>query len=154
VQTSGADPDVRHQREGAEPDVLERDHQWSRGRRESLAVATPDVAVNSETKPFEACLQGQSSALRRLYGDTADDEVYIIAEAISARARPSSGQDGGRDGENDFEGTIARFNLRQDTTSSPTGISRFGRREPALVVPVEGNQKQVVVWTKAIAEGR
>ena len=48
----------------------------------SLAVATPDVAVTSKTKPFAAAFKAKFGSPPAYTGYTAYDEVYFITEAI------------------------------------------------------------------------
>ncbi len=123
-EPAGADPDVRHQRAGAEPDLL-GGYQRCRPRafRRSRSRPRP-TAVTPKTKPFATAFKAKFGTTPAYTGYTAYDEVYIIADAIKRAGLDRSRQDGRRTGEDRLRrhhrpGPV----LRHATTSSPTASS-------------------------------
>src|ERR1700744_3819033 len=74
----------------------------------SLAVATPDVAVTSKTKPFASAFKARFGMPPAYTGYTAYDEVYIIAEAIKRAGSTAPDKMVSELEKTNFEGTIGR----------------------------------------------
>src|SRR6201991_4567637 len=72
----------------------------------SLAVATPDVAVTSKTKPFASAFKAKFGMPPAYTGYTAYDEVYIIAEAIKRAGSTDPDKMVAELEKTNFEGTI------------------------------------------------
>ena len=91
----------------------------------SLAVATPDVAVTSKTKPFAHAFKAKFGTPPAYTGYTAYDEVYIIADAIKRAGSTDPGQDGHRAREDRLtRARSATSSSTARTTSSPTASSQ------------------------------
>ena len=133
------------------PDLLERPQWRGRRRAASLAVATPDVAVTSKTKPSAQAFKARFGTPPAYTGYTAYDEVYIITRRSSAQAR--SRQDGRGDGEDQFEGTIGNIEFYGKDDEFTHGIKSGPGYVSGLVFQWQ-NGGAVVVWPAKIADGK
>jgi len=118
----------------------------------SLAVATPDVAVTPKTKPFAAAFKAKFGTPPAYTGYTAYDEVYIIADAIQRAGSTDPDKMVAELEKTDFEGTIGKIQFYGKNDEFTHGIKSGPGSVTGLVFQWQ-DQKQVVVWPKAIAEG-
>ena len=118
----------------------------------SLAVATPDVAVTPKTKPFAAAFKAKFGTPPAYTGYTAYDEVYIIADAIQRAGSTDADKMVAELEKTDFEGTIGKIQFYGKNDEFTHGIKSGPGSVTGLVFQWQ-DQKQVVVWPKAIAEG-
>ena len=119
----------------------------------SLAAATPDVAVTSKTKTFAAAFKAKFGTPPAYTGYTAYDEVYIIAEAIQRAGSTDPDKMVAEMEKTDFEGTIGKIQFYGKNEEFTHGI-KFGPGSVTGLVFQWQDQKQIVVWPKAIAEGK
>lgn len=119
----------------------------------SLAVATPDVAVTSKTKPFAAAFKKKFGTDPAYTGYTAYDEVYIIAEAITRAGGTDPDKMVTEMEKTNFEGTIGNIQFYGKDDEFTHGIKSGPGTVTGLVFQWQ-NGKQVVVWPKAIAQGK
>ncbi|WP_407180166.1 ABC transporter substrate-binding protein [Bradyrhizobium sp. STM 3562] len=119
----------------------------------SLAVATPDVAVTSKTKPFAAAFKAKFGTPPAYTGYTAYDDVYIIAEAIQRAGSTDPDKLVAEMEKTNFEGTIGRIAFYGKDDEFTHGIKSGPGYVTGLVFQWQ-NEKQVTVWPKAIAEGK
>jgi branched-chain amino acid transport system substrate-binding protein len=119
----------------------------------SLAVATPDVAVTSKTKPFAAAFKAKFGTDPAYTGYTAYDEVYIIAEAITRAGGTDPDKMVTEMEKTNFEGTIGQIQFYGKDDEFTHGIKSGPGTVTGLVFQWQ-NGKQVVVWPKAIAQGK
>ena len=75
----------------------------------SLAVATPDVAVTSKTKPFAQAFKAKFGTPPAYTGYTAYDEVYILAQAIQRVGSTDPDKMVTELEKTNFEGTIGQI---------------------------------------------
>src|ERR1700760_1113354 len=119
----------------------------------SLAVATPDVAVTSKTKPFASAFKARFGMPPAYTGYTAYDEVYIITDAIKRAGSTDPDKMVTEIEKTDFEGTIGRIQFYGRDDEFTHGIKSGPGTVTGLVFQWQ-NGKQVTVWPKAIAEGK
>src|ERR1700754_2170454 len=119
----------------------------------SLAVATPDVAVTSKTKPFAQAFKAKFGTPPAYTGYTAYDEVYIIAEAIQRAGSTDPDKMVAELEKTDFEGTIGKIQFYGKDDEFTHGIKSGPGTVTGLVFQWQGG-KQITVWPKAIAEGK
>jgi branched-chain amino acid transport system substrate-binding protein len=118
----------------------------------SLAVATPDVAVTSKTKPFAAAFKAKFGTPPAYTGYTAYDDVYIIAEAIKRAGSTDPDKMVAEMEKTNFEGTIGHIAFYGKDDEFTHGVKSGPGFISGLVFQWQ-NGKQVTVWPKAIAEG-
>src|ERR1700761_1840223 len=117
----------------------------------SLAVATPDVAVTSKTKPFAQAFKTKYGSPPAYTGHTAYDEVYIIAEAIQRAGSTDPDKIVTEMEKTKFEGTIGNIEFYGKDDPYTHGI----KSGPGYVTGLGfqwQNGKQVTVWPPKIAE--
>jgi branched-chain amino acid transport system substrate-binding protein len=119
----------------------------------SLAVATPDVAVTSKTKPFAQAFKAKFGTPPAYTGYTSYDDVYIIAEAIRGAGSTDSDKVVAEMEKTDFEGTIGRIQFFGKDDEFTHGIKSGPGFVTGLVFQWQ-NEKQVTVWPAKIAEGK
>jgi branched-chain amino acid transport system substrate-binding protein len=119
----------------------------------SLAVATPDVAVTSKTKPFAQAFKARFGAPPAYTGYTAYDEVYIIAEAIQRAGSTDPDKMVAEMEKTKFEGTIGNIEFYGKDDEFTHGIKSGPGYVTGLVFQWQ-NGKQVTVWPAKIAEGK
>jgi len=119
----------------------------------SLAVATPDVAVTSKTKPFAQAFKTKFGTPPAYTGYTAYDEVYIIAEAIQRAGSTDPDKMVGELEKTSFEGTIGHIEFYGKNDEFTHGLKAGPGYVTGLVFQWQ-NGKQVTVWPDKIAEGR
>jgi branched-chain amino acid transport system substrate-binding protein len=119
----------------------------------SLAVATPDVAVTSKTKPFAQAFKARFGAPPAYTGYTAYDEVYIIAEAIQRAGSTDPDKMVAQIEKTKFEGTIGNIEFYGKDDEFTHGIKSGPGYVTGLVFQWQ-NGKQVTVWPAKIAEGK
>ena len=119
----------------------------------SLAVATPDVAVTSKTKPFAAAVKAKFGTPPAYTGYTAYDEVYIITDAIKRAGSTDPDKMVAEMEKTDFEGTIGQIKFYGKDDEFTHGIKSGPGAVTGLVFQWQ-DQKQVVVWPEKIAEGK
>src|SRR6201998_765520 len=119
----------------------------------SLAVATPDVAVTSKTKPFAQAFKAKFGTPPAYTGYTAYDEVYIIPEALQRAGSTDPDKMVSELEKTNFEGTIGRIQFYGKDDEFTHGI-KCGPGAVSVLVCQGQNGKQVTVWPKAIAEGK
>jgi branched-chain amino acid transport system substrate-binding protein len=119
----------------------------------SLAVATPDVAVTSKTKPFAAAFKAKFGTPPAYTGYTAYDEVYIITDAIKRAGSTDPDKMVAEMEKTDFEGTIGQIKFYGKDDEFTHGIKSGPGAVTGLVFQWQ-DQKQVVVWPEKIAEGK
>jgi branched-chain amino acid transport system substrate-binding protein len=119
----------------------------------SLAVATPDVAVTSKTKPFAQAFKTKFGTPPAYTGYTAYDEVYIIAEAIQRAGSTDPDKMVGELEKTSFEGTIGHIEFHGKNDEFTHGLKAGPGYVTGLVFQWQ-NGKQVTVWPDKIAEGR
>src|SRR5215831_7081533 len=118
----------------------------------SLAVATPDVAVTSKTKPFATAFKAKFGTPPAYTGYTAYDDVYIIAEAIQRAGSTDPDKMVAEMEKTNFEGTIGHIAFYGKDDEFTHGVKSGPGFISGLVFQWQ-NGKQVTVWPKAIAEG-
>lgn len=119
----------------------------------SLAVATPDVAVTSKTKPFAQAFKVKYGAPPAYTGYTAYDEVYMITDAIQRAGSTDPDKIVVEMEKTNFEGTIGRIQFYGKDDQFTHAIKSGPGTVTGLVFQWQ-NGKQVVVWPKDIAEGK
>jgi branched-chain amino acid transport system substrate-binding protein len=119
----------------------------------SLAVATPDVAVTSKTKPFAQAFKARFGTPPAYTGYTAYDEVYIIAEAIQRAGSTDPDKMVAEMEKTKFEGTIGNIEFYGKDDEFTHGIKSGPGYVTGLVFQWQ-NGKQVTVWPAKIAEGK
>src|SRR6202161_829744 len=119
----------------------------------SLAVATPDVAVTSKTKPFAQAFKAKFGTPPAYTGYTAYDEIYIIAEAIQRAGSTDPDKMVTELEKTDFEGTIGRIQFYGKADEFTHGIKSGPGAVTGLAFQWQ-NGKQIVVWPQAMAEGK
>jgi branched-chain amino acid transport system substrate-binding protein len=119
----------------------------------SLAVATPDVAVTSKTKPFAAAFKAKFGSPPAYTGYTAYDEVYFITEAIKRAGSTDPDKMVTELEKTDYEGTIGRIQFYGKDDEFTHGIKSGPTTVSGLVFQWQ-DSKQVVVWPEKIAEGK
>jgi branched-chain amino acid transport system substrate-binding protein len=119
----------------------------------SLAVATPDVAVTSKTKPFAQAFKAKYGTPPAYTGYTAYDEVYIIAEAITRAGSTDPDKVVTEMEKTKFEGTIGNIEFYGKDDEFTHGIKSGPGYVTGLVFQWQ-NGKQVTVWPAKIAEGK
>ena len=119
----------------------------------SLAVATPDVAVTSKTKPFAQAFKARFGAPPAYTGYTAYDEVYIIAEAIQRAGSTDPDKMVAEMEKTKFEGTIGNIEFYGKDDEFTHGIKSGPGYVTGLVFQWQ-NGRQVTVWPAKIAEGK
>src|SRR4051812_35441579 len=119
----------------------------------SLAVATPDVAVTSKTKPFAAAFKAKFGSPPAYTGYTAYDEVYFITEAIKRAGSTDPDKMVAELEKTDYEGTIGRIQFYGKDDEFTHGIKSGPTTVSGLVFQWQ-DSKQVVVWPEKIAEGK
>ncbi|MGY4451663.1 ABC-type branched-subunit amino acid transport system ATPase component/ABC-type branched-subunit amino acid transport system substrate-binding protein [Bradyrhizobium sp. i1.3.1] len=119
----------------------------------SLAVATPDVAVTSKTKPFAAAFKAKFGTPPAYTGYTAYDEVYFITEAIKRAGSTDPDKMVAELEKTDYEGTIGRIQFYGKDDEFTHGIKSGPTTVSGLVFQWQ-DSKQVVVWPEKIAEGK
>ena len=119
----------------------------------SLAVATPDVAVTSKTKPFAAAFKAKFGSPPAYTGYTAYDEVYFITEAIKRAGSTDPDKMVAEIEKTDYEGTIGRIQFYGKDDEFTHGIKSGPTTVTGLVFQWQ-DSKQVVVWPEKIAEGK
>jgi len=119
----------------------------------SLAVATPDVAVTSKTKPFAQAFKAKFGTPPAYTGYTAYDEVYIIAEAIQRAGSTDPDRMVTELEKTDFEGTIGHIQFYDKDDEFTHGIKSGPGAVSGLVFQWQ-NGKQITVWPQKIAEGK
>ena len=119
----------------------------------SLAVASPDVAVTSKTKPFAQAYKAKFGTPPAYTGYTSYDEVYMFAEAIKRAGSTDPDKMVAELEKTDMEGTIGRIQFfgKDDefTHAMKTGPGFI----TGLVFQWQ-NGKQVTVWPEKIADGK
>ena len=118
----------------------------------SLAVATPDVAVTSKTKPFAAAFKAKFGTPPAYTGYTAYDEVYIIADAIQRAGSTDPDKMVAEMEKTNYEGTIGTVKFYGRTVKLSQGLGYGPDAVNGLVFQWQIG-KQVTVWPKKIAEG-
>src|SRR5215469_16578280 len=119
----------------------------------SLAVATPDVAVTSKTKPFAAAFTAKYGTPPAYTGYTSYDEVYILADAIQRAGSTDPDKMVAEMEKTNFEGTIGHIQFYGKDDEFTHGIKSGPGAVTGLVFQWQDG-KQVTVWPKAIAEGK
>ena len=119
----------------------------------SLAVATPDVAVTSKTKPFAQAFKAKYGTPPAYTGYTAYDDVYIIAEAIKRAGSTDPDKMVAEMEKTKFEGTIGNIEFYGRNDEFTHGIKSGSGYVTGLVFQWQ-NAKQVTVWPAKIAEGK
>jgi branched-chain amino acid transport system substrate-binding protein len=119
----------------------------------SLAVATPDVAVTSKTKPFAAAFAAKFGTPPAYTGYTAYDEVYIITDAIKRAGSTDPDKIVTEMEKTNFEGTIGQIEFYGKDDEFTHGIKSGPGAVTGLVFQWQ-DSKQVVVWPEKIAEGK
>src|SRR6185312_14317445 len=113
----------------------------------SLAVATPDVAVTSKTKPFAQAFKTKYGSPPAYTGYTAYDDVYIITQAIQRAGSTDPDKMVAEMEKTKYEGTIGNIEFYGKDDEFTHGI------KSGLVFQWQ-NAKQVTVWPQKIAEGK
>jgi branched-chain amino acid transport system substrate-binding protein len=119
----------------------------------SLAVATPDAAVTPKTKPFAQAFKAKFGTPPAYTGYTSYDDVYIIAEAIQRAGGTDPDKMVIEMEKTNFEGTIGRIQFYGRDDEFTHGIKSGPGAVTGLVFQWQDG-KQVVVWPKAMAEGK
>jgi branched-chain amino acid transport system substrate-binding protein len=119
----------------------------------SLAVATPDVAVTSKTKPFAQAFKAKFGTPPAYTGYTAYDDVYIITDAIKRAGSTDPDKMVTEMEKTRFEGTIGNIEFYGKDDEFTHGIKSGPGFITGLVFQWQ-NGKQVVVWPQKIAEGK
>ena len=119
----------------------------------SLAVATPDVAVTSKTKPFAQAFQAKYGTPPAYTGYTAYDDVYIITQAIQRAGSTDPDKMVAEMEKTKYEGTIGNIEFYGKNDEFTHGIKSGPGYVTGLVFQWQ-NAKQVTVWPKKIAEGK
>jgi branched-chain amino acid transport system substrate-binding protein len=119
----------------------------------SLAVATPDVAVTSKTKPFAQAFKARFGTPPAYTGYTAYDDVYIITDAIKRAGSTDPDKMVTEMEKTKFEGTIGNIEFYGKDDEFTHGIKSGPGYITGLVFQWQ-NGKQVVVWPQKIAEGK
>src|SRR6201991_2973045 len=119
----------------------------------SLAVATSTTPVTPKTKPFAAAFKAKFGSDPAYTGYTAYDEVYIIAEAITRAGGTDPDKMVAEMEKTNFEGTIGNIQFYGKDDEFTHGIKSGPGTVTGLVFQWQ-NGKQVVVWPKAIAQGK
>ena len=149
---AGADPDIRHQRAGAEPDILGR-HQW-RGRRHPVAGGCDLLdRGDTKTKPFAAAFKARFGTDPAYTGYTAYDDVYILADAIKRAGSTDPDKMVAELEKTDYVGTIGRLQFYGRDDQFTHGL-KYGPDNVSGMVFQWQDGKQVTVWPARIAEGK
>src|SRR6201992_2484555 len=119
----------------------------------SLAVATPDIAVTSKTKPFAQAFKARFGTTPAYTGYTAYDEVYIIAEAIQRAGSTDPDKMVSELEKTNFEGTIGHIQFYTKDDEFTHGIKSGPGAVSGLVFQWQ-NGKQIAVWPQSVAEGK
>jgi len=119
----------------------------------SLAVATPDVAVTPKTKPFAQAFKAKFGTPPAYTGYTAYDDVYIIADAIQRAGSTDPDKMVAEMEKTNYEGTIGHLAFYGKNDEFTHGLKSGPGFITGLVFQWQDG-KQVVVWPKAIAEGK
>ncbi|MBV8924566.1 MAG: ABC transporter substrate-binding protein [Bradyrhizobium sp.] len=119
----------------------------------SLAVATPDVAVTSKTKPFAQAFKAKYGAPPAYTGYTAYDDVYIITEAIKRAGSTDPDRMVAEMEKTKYEGTIGNIEFYGRDEEFTHGIKSGPGYVTGLVFQWQ-NARQVTVWPQKIAEGQ
>src|SRR6201992_1907722 len=119
----------------------------------SLAVATPDVAVTSKTKPFAQAFKANFGTPPAYTGYTAYDEVYIIAQAIQRAGSTDPDKMVSELEKTNFEGTIGHIQFYTKDDEFTHGIKSGPGAVSGLVFQWQ-NGKQIAVWPQSVAEGK
>jgi len=119
----------------------------------SLAVATPDVAVTSKTKPFAKAFKTKYGSPPAYTGYTAYDDVYIITEAIKRAGSTDPDKMVAEMEKTKYEGTIGNIEFYGKNDEFTHGIKSGPGYVTGLVFQWQ-NAKQVTVWPPKIAEGK
>ena len=119
----------------------------------TLAVAIPDVAVTSKTKPFAEAFKKKFGMAPAYTGYTAYDEVYIFAEAIKRAGSTDPDKIVAEMEKTKFEGTIGNIEFYGKDDEFTHGIKSGPGFVTGMVFQWQ-NGKQVAVWPARIAEGK
>jgi branched-chain amino acid transport system substrate-binding protein len=119
----------------------------------SLAVATPDVAVTSKTKPFAQAFKAKYGSPPAYTGYTAYDDVYIITDAIKRAGSTDPDKMVVEMEKTKYEGTIGNIEFYGKDDEFTHGIKSGPGYVTGLVFQWQ-NAKQVTVWPQQIAEGK
>lgn len=117
----------------------------------SLALALPDVAVTSKTKPFAQAFKARFGIPPAYTGYTAYDDVYIITEAIKRAGSTDPDKMVAELEKTKFEGTIGNIEFYGKDDEFTHGIKSGPGYVTGLVFQWQ-NGKQVAVWPAKIAE--
>src|ERR1700709_1279773 len=107
----------------------------------SLAVATPDVAVTSKTKPFAQAFKAKFGTPPAYTGYTAYDEVYMIAEAIQRAGSTDPDKMVTELEKTNFEGTIGHIQFYGRDDEFTHGIKSGPGFVAGPVVPWQDGKK-------------
>lgn len=118
----------------------------------SLAVAMPEVAVTSKTKPFAQAYKAKFGSLPAYTGYTAYDDVYIITDAITRAGSTDPDKMVTEMEKTDYEGTIGRVKFYGKEDEFTHGL-RYGPGAVTGLVFQWQNGRQVTVWPQNLAEG-
>lgn len=119
----------------------------------SLAVAMPDVAVTSKTKPFAQAYKAKFGSLPAYTGYTAYDEVYIITDAIKRANSTDADKVVEEMEKTNYEGVVGTVKFYGKDDEFTHGLV-YGPGAVSGLVFQWQNGKQVAVYPSAIAEGK
>jgi branched-chain amino acid transport system substrate-binding protein len=119
----------------------------------SLAVATPDVAVTSKTKPFAAAFKAKFGSPPAYTGYTAYDEVYYIADAVKRAGSTDADKLVNALEKTDWEGTIGRIQFYGKEDPFTHSI-KYGKGLITGLMLQWQDGKQVAVWPAEVAKGQ